>query len=41
MNEEQAKQLLRELGRIRACAFFVALVLVLEALNRVFCWVPY
>jgi hypothetical protein len=40
MNEEQAKQLVRELGRIRVCAFLIALVLVLGALNRVFCWVP-
>jgi hypothetical protein len=36
MNEEQSKQLLRELKLIRFAAWVIAIVLVLGALNRVF-----
>jgi len=36
MNDDQIKQALRELRLIRICAFVIAAVFVLAALNRVF-----
>lgn len=36
MNDEQSKQLLRELRLIRFAAWVIAIILVLGALNRVF-----
>lgn len=36
MNDEQTKQLLRELKRIRFAALVIAAVMVLAALNRIF-----